>query len=316
MNVFPVRAFVALALPSLLLSSARCSFPQREFDDARFAETSAGRSGGSAGGVGGAGASGASGAGAGGAGAGGAGAGGAGAGGEAGGAGAGTGGEAGGGAGGEAGGGAAGAGGEAGAGGLAGAGGDGGTGGAAGTGGAGGGCVEDGKKLSCGQGECAREVVACVDGLPQSCTPGLPKLEVCENGLDDNCNGQNDEYCAGNCAHDICVSATKLKAECSPCVGAICETGKFAKCCVDAWGPDCLAAVSLVCNVAICKGFNCAHAPCVVGAPLNKSCDYPSMLGESCVTRICNEEPGCCETAWGDTCVQKVNTICGLGCSL
>jgi hypothetical protein len=101
-------------------------------------------------------------------------------------------------------------------------------------------------------------------------------------------------------------------------VGAICESGKFAKCCVSSWDPDCVAAVSLVCGVAICKGFQCVHSPCVEGPPLSKSCDYPSSLGESCVTRICNEDPSCCDTqgTWGSGCVEKVNTICKLGCSL
>jgi hypothetical protein len=178
--------------------------------------------------------------------------------------------------------------------------------------------VDEGKTLSCGLGECFREVPACVDGVTQVCEAGEPILEVCADNLDNNCNGKNDEYCAGGCAHDICSSAAKLKPECSPCVGAICESGKFAKCCVSSWDPDCVAAVSLVCGVAICKGFQCVHSPCVEGPPLSKSCDYPSSLGESCVTRICNEDPSCCDTqgTWGSGCVEKVNTICKLGCSL
>lgn len=196
-----------------------------------------------------------------------------------------------------------------------------GQGGEAGAGGAGQGgapCEDEGKTLTCGKGECERSVPACVDGITQKCVPGQPIMEVCSNNLDDNCNGKIDEYCAGSCAHDICTPAAKLKPECSPCVGAICETGKFAKCCTDTWSPDCLAAVSLVCGVAICKGNSCVHSPCTEGPPLAKGCDYPSTLGKSCVSQICEEEPSCCDNngAWNTSCVEKVNTICKLGCSL
>jgi hypothetical protein len=298
----------------LLTTMTRCGFPEKEFDDAKYQLLAAGGAAGGQGGVGGGGVGGAGGAG-----------------------GAGAGGDGGAGAGGDAGGGAGGAGqggsaGSAGQGGTAGQGGAAGASGTAGQGGAGGGgaggggaggagaggapCVDEGKKLTCGLGECFREVPACVDGVTQTCEPGLPTLEVCSDGLDNNCNGKNDEYCAGNCAHDICAVAAKLKNDCSPCVGAICDTGKFAKCCVNSWDPDCVAAVSLVCGAAICKGFQCVHSPCVAGAPLAKSCDYPSSLGESCVTRICNEDPSCCNDTWGESCVEKVNTICKLGCSL
>lgn len=45
--------------------------------------------------------------------------------------------------------------------------------------------------LSCGVGACARTVAACVDGASQVCTPGLPSPEICGDGIDQDCDGQD-----------------------------------------------------------------------------------------------------------------------------
>lgn len=47
-------------------------------------------------------------------------------------------------------------------------------------------------RVTCGTGECMREVQRCVGGLPQTCTPGTPVAETC-NGLDDDCDGTPDD---------------------------------------------------------------------------------------------------------------------------
>jgi len=47
--------------------------------------------------------------------------------------------------------------------------------------------------IGCGAGECRRTVDACVGGLPQQCVPGQAVLEVCGNGLDDDCDGRTDD---------------------------------------------------------------------------------------------------------------------------
>lgn len=50
--------------------------------------------------------------------------------------------------------------------------------------------------ISCGTGECARTVPACVEGKQQQCVPGTPtEEEVCGNKKDDNCDGAVDEAC-------------------------------------------------------------------------------------------------------------------------
>src|SRR3989338_9144876 len=45
---------------------------------------------------------------------------------------------------------------------------------------------------TCGTGACARTVDNCINGFPQTCTPGTPAAEAC-NGLDDDCDGSVDE---------------------------------------------------------------------------------------------------------------------------
>ncbi|HKB08378.1 MAG TPA: MopE-related protein, partial [Candidatus Polarisedimenticolia bacterium] len=42
--------------------------------------------------------------------------------------------------------------------------------------------------VTCGTGVCQRSVHTCVNGVPQTCTPGPPSTETC-NGADDDCNG-------------------------------------------------------------------------------------------------------------------------------
>ena len=44
---------------------------------------------------------------------------------------------------------------------------------------------------SCGVGACARTVNACQNGRPQICTPGSSTTEICGDGIDQDCNGQD-----------------------------------------------------------------------------------------------------------------------------
>ena len=69
-------------------------------------------------------------------------------------------------------------------------------------------------ELSCGQGECAAVVPACVDGQPQQCQPGQPPepSEVsCADGMDNDCDGLadgQDADCSGAGTTSGCGCAT------------------------------------------------------------------------------------------------------------
>jgi hypothetical protein len=47
----------------------------------------------------------------------------------------------------------------------------------------------------------------------------------------------------------------------------------------------------------------CAHDICEEGTGLNRNCD-------PCVDAICTQDPFCCQTAWDDSCIEKVLTVC------
>ena len=52
---------------------------------------------------------------------------------------------------------------------------------------------------SCGQGACAANGQnTCVNGsVVNTCNPGTPGTEICDNNVDDDCDGQSDEGCGG-----------------------------------------------------------------------------------------------------------------------
>ncbi len=89
------------------------------------------------------------------------------------------------------------------------------------------GVVDDGLgKLTCGKGECAHSVPACVAGKPQSCDPfeGIA-VEICD-GKDNDCNGLTDEglgstTCGlGVCHHTVANCLQGVPQSCEPMEGA------------------------------------------------------------------------------------------------
>jgi hypothetical protein len=56
------------------------------------------------------------------------------------------------------------------------------------------GATDDGLgQTTCGVGECEVTADNCVGGVPQTCTPGTPVMEVCADGLDNDCDGEVDD---------------------------------------------------------------------------------------------------------------------------
>ncbi|MBK9265760.1 MAG: hypothetical protein IPM54_38980 [Polyangiaceae bacterium] len=75
--------------------------------------------------------------------------------------------------------------------------------------------------LTCGAGACLVSVTACVNGVPQTCTPGAPKPETC-NGIDDDCNLFIDDNLGtttcgvGACAVTVPACAGGMPQTCTP----------------------------------------------------------------------------------------------------
>lgn len=67
--------------------------------------------------------------------------------------------------------------------------------------------AEDLGMTSCGLGACQTTVAVCLDGIPQTYTPGTPGPETC-NTIDDDCDGfvDEDNVCPPVPEHDLAVT--------------------------------------------------------------------------------------------------------------
>ena len=62
--------------------------------------------------------------------------------------------------------------------------------------------------------------------------------------------------------------------------------------------------VGAILNADVCGQSLCQTSP----DPMPNGC-------HSCVVQICDVEPACCDTAYSQSCLDKVNTVCGLVCN-
>ncbi len=75
--------------------------------------------------------------------------------------------------------------------------------------------VPTSETITCGLGECLREVPKCTNNVPNECIPGEPKVEVCD-GKDNDCDGETDEDNPGGGEEcdtgweGICKAGTKI----------------------------------------------------------------------------------------------------------
>jgi Notch-like protein len=104
----------------------------------------------------------------------------------------------------------------------------------------GGGACNTGAPGICGPG-----TLHCAGGTLQCQPNAVAGIEICGDGLDNDCDGTIDNGC---CAHDICVTGVALVNGCHPCVSSICGVDPF--CCATSWDSICVGEVSSVCGLA------------------------------------------------------------------
>ncbi len=105
---------------------------------------------------------------------------------------------------------------------------------------------------TCGMGICQRTVARCAGGMPQSCVPGTPVVEVC-NGLDDDCDGTPDDgvgaaLCppAPFAASYLCTAGGTCAFTCEPGRADLNGTyGDGCECAEDGHGAACSAPTNL-----------------------------------------------------------------------
>ena|GEM_PF-2984131 len=153
--------------------------------------------------------------------------------------------------------------------------------------------------VSCGLGACARTVVGCVNGVPQTCVPGTATAETCNN-LDDDCNGSVDDLgdstCGiGECRQTLPICLLGVPISCIP-------TSSTAEICNNL-DDDCDGVIDDVgtssCGVGAC--FRSVDQ-CVAGTPQACVPGTPS-------TELCNNIDDNC-----DGLIDNISTVtCGRG---
>ncbi|HYV84851.1 MAG TPA: PQQ-dependent sugar dehydrogenase [Patescibacteria group bacterium] len=140
--------------------------------------------------------------------------------------------------------------------------------------------IDDGMApVTCGTGACERTVAACVDGSPQTCTPGSPAPESC-NGVDDDCNGVADDGMAPvTCGTGACERTVAACVDGSP---QTCTPGSPAPESCNGVDDDCNGVADddialIVCGTGACER---TVAACVDGLP--QTCTPGSPTPESC----------------------------------
>jgi hypothetical protein len=154
-------------------------------------------------------------------------------------------------------------------------------------------------------GVCAAGTQTCQGGVLNCVQNQGAGGEICVNGLDEDCDGTNDDGCP--CSHSECVQGAALINGCSSCVSEICAVDAF--CCNNSWDAACVNEVATICASWQCS--SCSHSPCVTGVALVNGCD--NGVG-GCVSAICAADPFCCNNSWDGQCVGEVASICGITC--
>jgi hypothetical protein len=184
------------------------------------------------------------------------------------------------------------------------------------------GCIHEpltGGETSCGTGACRRTITSCLNGEPQTCTPGDPTPEVCD-GLDNDCDGTPDngnpgggESCStgqqGVCAAGTtaCVSGAVACEQSAPASVEVCDgldndcdgtpdngnPGGGESCSTGQQGV-CAAGTTACVNGAVACEQN-AQPSAEVCNGLDDDCDGTPDNGNPGGGQVCGTDVGACE---------------------
>ncbi|MBN2518267.1 MAG: hypothetical protein JXB14_05460 [Candidatus Altiarchaeota archaeon] len=154
---------------------------------------------------------------------------------------------------------------------------------------------------TCGLGVCSVTVDRCVGGALQECIPGQPQREVCDDSLDNDCDGFTD-YEDPECMGVGCVPAAEIcDGEDNDCDGLVDEG------CEPQNGTICVSGDTRPCpnQVGVCKG---SRALCYNGVWL--ACNYGSQRFYELVETSCDSKDNDCDGLVDEGCITG---ICGDG---
>jgi hypothetical protein len=119
----------------------------------------------------------------------------------------------------------------------------------------------------CGVGACARTFPACMGGVPQTCTPGMPGTETC-NLVDDDCDGAIDEMLGTlSCGVGACA---RVVAACTGGVAGMCVPGAPAT--------EICNSIDDDCDTMVDEGGVCTSIPPTVMCPATVTADTLSTV--------------------------------------
>ena len=148
---------------------------------------------------------------------------------------------------------------------------------------------------------CDQDEYCCDTQWDSTCVDLARGFPVC------GCSFECGDACAGNC----CRAHDNGACDDPACCELICASDSY--CCDTIWDSVCASNARSTCTA---KDEACPVPPC--GSDLLPSCcvvsPLPNCSDEGCCTRVCANDPFCCQSAWDSACVQSAANEPSCGC--